>query len=626
MMIHPEKKKTIFRLFFFYIVVILCFVFTGRQLYRIQITRHEELLRKARDLYTVEKKEQAKKGQIYDYNGNLLVSNHFVKLIAFDPGEVESESERKKIATYLAFLLPGKTTAADLLKRMNLDRTTGKKIRYVVLVRDIEFAEATEIEKKIRGMRYKGLIFKTVNRRSYPKGKMLANILGINQLDAESTTPTSGIELVYQDEMTSEAARIRYERGADGRRINGTIYKAADGQDGSNVYLTIQEPIQAILEEETDRLFQESQAKAVYAVIADPFTGDILAITQRPTFDPNDRSTMKDPLARTNLISGAPYEPGSVMKPFVVTMALDDGVITPDTIIETDFGLGGWRYAGQRPITDTHIVGYATPLQILQHSSNIGTAKIAVMLGKERVYQLLRDFGFGQKTGLPIEPESPGLLRHPSKWDVLTISRIGYGHAIAVTPLQLLRAYCMLANGGYPVQLRLIDSLEDDVRGRVKMPYHIGKESIFKNPATHKEVIRMLKSVTNPGGTADGAAVPGFEAAGKTGTANKLAPGGGRYVTGKYYSSFCGFIPADNPRFVIVITCDEPMGSRRDGGKIAGPAFSRIAQRTLQYMDVPPDMTEDEWNAMRKEARKQAIRDGQKRERDRRAKLGLPPQ
>ena len=173
------------------------------------------------------------------------------------------------------------------------------------------------------------------------------------------------------------------------------------------------------------------------------------------------------------------------------------------------------------------------------------------------------------------------------------------------------------------MQLRMIDAIEDEKNGKVTQPYNIGTETIFKKPGTHREVVRMLKTVTKPGGTSSQAAVPGFEVAGKTGTANKLE--NKQYVSGKYFSSFCGFIPADNPRFVIVITCDEPMGDNRYGGATSGPAFSRIAKRTLDYMGVKPDMTQAEWEKMMSDAKKRAHKDMIKRENDRRASLGLPP-
>ncbi|MBQ9775501.1 MAG: penicillin-binding protein 2, partial [Lentisphaeria bacterium] len=515
-----EFKTVFFRLLFFFLLIIACFIFAGKQMYHVQITRHDELLRKAQNQYRNTKTEQTTMGEIYDCDGNRLVSNHFVKTIIFDPSVVTSEKEREKTARFLSNILPN-SDYNELLRKMNIDITTGKKQYYVVLARDVNFEKAIEIEKQVIGMHMRGLHFKRVNRRYYPKGRMLANILGISYIGNEETDGVSGLEGTFKKELRGEAGKITYYQAADGTMISGTLNKDISGQSGKNVYLTISEPIQAILEEEIDRLYEETGSKAVYIAMADPYTGNILAIAQRPTFDPNDRRTMKNRLASTNLISANPYEPGSVMKPFVVAMALDDGAITTDTVINTGFG-EAWLYKGKYPLKDTHIVGNATPLQIIQHSSNVGTAKIAVMLGENRVHEILSSFGFGRRTGLPITPESSGRLNPVKRWDTLTITRICIGHAIMVTPLQLLRAYCMLANGGYPIELRMIDAIEDEKHGKVIQPYHISNKSIFKKPGTHREVIRMLKTVTKPGGTSSQSAVPGFEVAGKTGTANKI--------------------------------------------------------------------------------------------------------
>lgn len=619
-MASKELKTVFLRLLFFFLLIIGCFVFDGIKMYNVMVTRHDELLQSAQAQYSSTKTEETVMGQIYDCNGNRLVSNKFVKTVIFDPSVVPDADERKRIARYLSLVLPD-SNYNELLKKMNIDITTGKKQYYVVLAKDVDFEKAIEIEKATKGQHMRGLTFKRVNRRYYPKGRMLANVLGISYISNEETTGVSGLEGSMKEQLRGESSVVSYYQAADGSVISSSVNQHISGESGKNVYLTISEPIQAILEEEIDRLYKETGSKAVYAAIADPYTGDVLAIVQRPTFDPNDRSTMKDKLASTNLISANPYEPGSVMKPFVVAMALDDGVINRHTVFKTGFNRT-WIYKN-RPLTDTHIVGNATPLQIIQHSSNIGTAMIAVMLGENRVHEVLSTFGFGRRTGLPITPESSGRLHPVKKWDPLTVTRVCIGHAIMVTPLQLLRAYCMLANGGYPVELRMIDAIEDKKNGKVKQPYHIGKESVYKNPATHREVVRMLKTVTLPGGTSEQAAVPGFEVAGKTGTANKIE--NGRYVSKKYFASFCGFIPADNPRLVVVITCDEPLGDKRFGGSTSGPAFARIAKRTLDFMDVQPDMTMEEWEKMMSDARQQKRKDMIKRENDRRASLNLPP-
>ena len=322
--------------------------------------------------------------------------------------------------------------------------------------------------------------------------------------------------------------------------------------------------------------------RAAYAVMADPWTGDIIAAAQRPTFNPNDRRSIA-PDAWRNRIAEDTFEPGSIMKPFAVAGALDRGLVTPDTRFDCENGL--WFYGG-KSLKDSHPMGNLTVTEIIQHSSNIGTAKIALLMGNKKLDETIRSFGFGQRTGIPLKPETAGLLRPLKRWDTLSITRFPIGQGLAASPLQLVRGYCMLANGGYPVKLRLVDRLEDPVTGIVNKIPQEKTRSLFSNPQTQKELVQMLIRVTEPGGTARAAAVPGYYTAGKTGTAQKFV--NGAYSKSKYIANFVGFVPAESPRFVLLVSADEPQGGYY-GGKVSGPTFRDIAERTLKYMNVKPD-------------------------------------
>ncbi len=617
----PNRKKVLIRLILFFLFLTGCFVYVGTKMYEIQIKRHDELFRKAQERYTDGDVLKKRHGEIYDRNGYLLIGNETVYTIAFDGKVIKDPEQRRTIAKLLAKKLPQNNpehTYAALFRKVQsadyVDPET-KEIKYrqyIVLAKNVEYELAMDIEREAQGLNIRrGLKFEDVNHRTYPKGNLLANILGFSSVQDNTTKPVYGLEKEYSDVMKAEDGKVIFERMRDGRKI-GTLENRG-GHDGNNVYLTVSEPLQAIVEEEIDRMYQEYHAKAAYAIMADPKTGDILAIAQRPTFDPNDRSTMKANAYR-NRIAEDPFEPGSVMKPFVVAMALDRKFTTPEEKFKT--GFNPWRYAG-RTLSESspYQYGAITPKQIIQHSSNIGTAMIAVRMGEQNLYNTLKQFQFGTRTDLPFKPESAGRLNPVKNWSKLSITRICIGHEITVTPLQLLRAYCMMANGGYPVQLRLVDAIESSEEGKKKMPYSIGKKSVFLNPNTHKTMIDILKTVPKHGGTAKDAAVPGFAVAGKTGTANKFVDG--RYDKKKYYSSFCGFVPADNPRFVLVITCDEPQGENRYGGAVAGKTFSRIASRSLLYLGVHPDMTLEEWNADMEQSKKEQVKDRQRRERER---------
>lgn len=614
------------RVFIVFLLVIGCFVFAGMKMYEIQITRHDELFRKAKEKYTTRKTEKMLRGVIRDYDGHLLVGNRFVTNIAFDAETVTDQEKRKAIAHFLSDHLPPSPSHSylELFKRLNsgdlveLDRETGeykrKYRRYIVLARDIDYELSEKIRQDAQGLRLKGLIFHRVNRRTYPKNEMLANILGYSNINGDETEPVTGLEKAYKGQMESEDFTVTFERTRDGRPIGyGNKEQSGDGRNGYDIYLTIREPLQGILEEELDKLYRDPEVKpnAAYAVMADPYTGDILAIAQRPTFNPNDRSTMRGEAYRIRVASDM-FEPGSVMKPFVISMALDRKVISTTSRFST--GFRPWKYAG-RLLGDTHYIGTVTPRQIIQNSSNIGTAMIAVEMGPQKLYETLKAFHFGDKTGLPLKPEYGGIVKPPEKWSKLSVSRICIGHEVMVTPLQLVRAYCILANGGYPVNLRLVDAIEDDENGKRKEPYQIGTTSVFRNPKTRDILVDMLKTVTKPGGTATPAAVPGFSTAGKTGTANKVE--NGHYSKEKYFVSFCGFIPADNPRFVLLVTTDEPHGKQKYGGSVSGPVFSKIAERTLQYLGVKPEMSLEDWKADWKACEKAHWADVQRREKER---------
>lgn len=227
-----------------------------------------------------------------------------------------------------------------------------------------------------------------------------------------------------------------------------------------------------------------------------------------------------------------------------------------------------------------------TVSEIIQHSSNIGTAKIALLMGNKKVDETIRSFGFGEHTGIPLKPETRGQVRPLSKWKKITITRVCIGQGIEVTPFQLARGYSMLANGGYPIKLRLVDRLENPKTGIINKLPQEKTHTLFKSQQTHQELLKMLISVTEPGGTAQFAAVPGYHTAGKTGTAQKFV--GKTYSKKEYIANFAGFVPAHNPRFVLVVCADTPQGGYY-GGKVAGPTFRDIAERTLKYMNVKPD-------------------------------------
>ena len=568
------------------------------RLYIVQVESHDEYLKKARARYTATRVTSGKRGEIFDASGNLLVSNSPCVAITADPGNLTGEAQRRKLAFILA-----KHLGRDynyFYKRLNplrpkrgakgevLTNPDGTPVmvpsRYAVIEKRASLEEAAKIRAQVRINRINALFFRDGYMRTYPKGAMLSNVLGYTNVVDDSDVPQIGLEKQLNRQMTGDTGQERYERTLDGLPLSYGLHELIkESRDGRNIYLTIREPIQAILEEELDATYVKWNPATLYAAIADPKTGNILAIAQRPTFNPNIRSTYTPAAVRTRIAEDG-FEPGSIIKPFTIGKALDWGVVTPDTVIDCD--KGAWVYLG-RVLRDSHPYDKLTVAGVIQKSSNVGTAKVAMMLGEQRVYHALKLFGFGKKTGLPFPTETSGVLLPVRRWDGLSITRFPIGYGVRVSPLQMLRAYCALANGGKMPTLRLIDRIVDPETGAVAQMPIPKPVPVFDHPEAHRQLIEMMIRVTQPGGTAVRAAIPGYEVAGKTGTSRKYIPGKG-YASGKYFSSFVGFVPARSPALVMLVTVDEPKGAYY-AATVAAPTFKSTMTRVLRHLNIQPD-------------------------------------
>jgi cell division protein FtsI/penicillin-binding protein 2 len=402
----------------------------------------------------------------------------------------------------------------------------------------------------------------------------------------------SGLEFEFDDTMAPGLVTNKFEKTPSGHPIIFADNKISVPDNGKDIFLTILEPIQAILEEELETAVKEWNPDGIMAAIADPRTGEILAIAQRPAFNPGDRSTFHIPALRMRFAQDV-YEPGSLAKPFSVLMALEKNLVKPEDLIDCENG----RWA-EKKLSDSHRYDKLTVSQVIQKSSNIGTAKIAVMMGKNGVYQALRRFGFNSRSGLPLGNEVKGLLPRPAAWDSLAITRIPIGYSFNTTLLQLLRAYCGLANNGKVPYLKLIHGIRNPQTGVLKLTPPARFTDSGADPVHLYKLIDMMISVTEKGGTARQAAIPGFQVAGKTGTSRKNIEAVRDPVTKKiirkshyslteYYASFAGFVPAHEPRLVMVVTVDRPRGSMY-GGTAAAPVFRRTMERTLRYLNIQP--------------------------------------
>jgi cell division protein FtsI/penicillin-binding protein 2 len=355
-------------------------------------------------------------------------------------------------------------------------------------------------------------------------------------------------------------------------------------KDGCDVRLTIDMQLQNIVESELDAACLEFKPKMAAAVMIRPQTGEILAMASRPTFDCNDpRSSTPDQQKNRPIVDMV--EPGSTFKIVVTSAAVEEKVATPETKIYCENG--AYAYAGHI-LHDAHPMGMLTLHQVLAHSSNIGAAKLAIQLGKDRFYQYIRRYGFGETTGIQLPGEISGLVNPPYRWSELDITRVPMGQSVAVTPLQLVTAMSAVANGGILMKPILISEI-DDADGRPVVTYSPVQVRRVISIDTSRKIVSALKDVVSRDGTAKDAAVPGFAVAGKTGTAQKIDPRGG-YLEGRYVVSFVGFVPADDPKFSLLVVIDDPemKEGKAFGGTVAAPVFARIAKRVTDYLGLQP--------------------------------------
>ncbi len=449
---------------------------------------------------------------------------------------------------------------------------------------------AANYDKEIRNKRQKHkreLVMKSKNCIKYSSlisaAALISLLLFLNQLAYAETADSKDqakVEAPAESPaiVVNEYVLLDSEGAPVGKNLEWLNLPLTPGLN-RELNLTIRNPIQQIAEEELDALMDQYNPRRAYAIMADPATGDILALAVKQGRDPIDG--MDGVVLPSSLV----FEPTSMMKPFPIAAAIDLGLITPDT--KFDCEKGEWNFAG-KTLRDSHPEETITVSDIIRVSSNIGTAKIALKLGDEKLYKAFRSFGFAQKTGLPLCPESAGILREVKDWDPLSIARFPIGQGISCTPFQLLRAYCALANGGKLVKLRIVDGGKDPQTGKiVRIPAEAG-EKILKDDTCVK-MASMLKLVTSEGASGMNAAIPGYEVAGKTGTSQKWEDG--QYSYTRFYASFIGFVPADKPKFGLIVIADEPE-EEHFGSVVAAPAFRNIAERTLKLLETEKGKTE----------------------------------
>jgi cell division protein FtsI (penicillin-binding protein 3) len=543
---------------------LLALAFTGivGRLGWLQIVRHADLAALAERQYSRTVVLQAQRGPIVDRQGAALATSSPAESLFAQPRAV---GDPVRVAARLAPLLDAPESELHALL------TSGKP--FVWLRRRLPPATAAAV----KGLREPGLGFLPEPLRLYPNRELAAHVLGFEGVDGG----LEGIERALDDALAGTPGKAVVGRDALGREVV-TEAIVRTPAPGHGVMLTIDRTIQYLAERQIDAAWRRSQAKAAMAVVMDPRTGDVLAIAIRPTFNPNAFLDVPSREHWRNRAVTDPFEPGSTFKVILAAAALEEGVVRPDDRI--------WAENGSITIAKTTIhdwkkYGWLTFGEVLQNSSNVGSIKVGLALGRDRYYRYMTAFGFGAPTGVGLAGESRGQLRDPQRWSALSLPTLSIGQEVSVTALQMVAAFGAIANGGTLMQPRLVRSLFD-AEGRETRRFEPRAVRQVVSPETARTLTRLMSQAV-ASGTGHNAAIPGYEVAGKTGTAQKLDPATRRYSRNPGVLSFVGFAPADEPRLVMLVMLDEPKNERW-GSEAAAPIFSAIGGEVLRYLDVPP--------------------------------------
>jgi cell division protein FtsI (penicillin-binding protein 3) len=559
------------RLYIAAAVLTALFVGIAYKAYGVQVAdaEHYQELARRQHLRTVE--VPAPRGVIYDATGAELAVTADVDSVFANPREIVD--------------VVG--TAEHLAKLLDLDvRVVEAKLssnRYFVwLERHVSAGEA----QAIRDAKLPGIALSQEPRRYYPFRSLAGPLLGFADLDGKGL---DGLELSMDELLAGKRAKRAALRDARGRIMLRADQDAPRAAGAASITLTIDRFVQFASERALAAAIDENHAEAGAVVVLDVHSGAVLAMASWPTYDPNDAEGRAKARrgARNRAITDV-YEIGSVMKVFTVAAALDVGAVEPDDVIDVEHG----RFKiGRKVIRDTYRDWELTVGGVLKRSSNVGAAKIARKLGKERLHEALQRYGFGAKTSIELPGERAGVLHPPDRWGEIGLATISFGYGMTATPLQVASALAAVGNGGTLYEPRMIKQVVDG-SGSVVYRHDPQGRRIIK-PETAEALLPMLASVFEKGkkgGTARSVEVDGFRAGGKTGTAHKLDPETRKYSKDMYLSSFIGLAPIENPRIAVVVLIDEPRGEHHYGSKVAGPVFARVVSETLRYLGVPGEM------------------------------------
>lgn len=546
--------------------IIFGFVAVFLRLVDLMVLNHGRLSERANIQQLKQEDKQVRRGFIFDRRGRELGVNLEVESLYCNPDAVASP----QTAAYAISRITGRREDAILAK-------FSSKGKFVWVERKLNLEAAERIKK----MGIKGLGFMSDAKRFYPKGRLASHIIGAVGIDNQAL---EGVELKYDKFLKTPGGKILVTRDATGR----TLSKGEDMESkGNNIVLTIDEGLQYIVEKGLDNAMLRWQASAASVIMMNPFTGEILALANRPAYDSNSSMNAKDFEKRNRAITDC-YEPGSTFKIIVGAAVIEEKEVNLDTRFDCSKGAIS---VGNAVIHDAHKHGVLTFKEVIQKSSNVGSVMLGMQLGKERLYKYAKLFGFGEKTGIDLPGEVSGWIRSPEKWSGMSLGTVAIGQEVAVTPLQILRAYSAIANGGILIKPHVVSEIRSPDGTLIYSFTPAGNKAVISRQTA--DIFKdILKTVTEEGGTGKSASVEGNQVAGKTGTAQIIDPKTRRYSKEKYVSSFVGFVPADNPMIAMIVVVYEPRGQIY-GGVVAAPVFKEIAKQSLSYLNVPREDTNE---------------------------------
>ncbi|GHW80580.1 cell division protein FtsI [Vibrio cholerae] len=544
-----------FYLLLFFVLTAFC-ALVARVAY-IQIIEPDNLIKEG-DLRSIRAKTlQSARGIISDRNGEALAVSVPVEAVWADPVAIYKEGGLVEKERWYALADVLGLDRQEMMKKIEDNRAR----RFIYLQRQVSPAMA----KYIRELKLAGIGLKEESRRYYPAGEVSAHLVGVTGIDGHGL---EGVERSFDSTLTGESGKSVTRKDKFGRVVENIALE--EREEGKPIQLTIDQRLQAIAFRAVKQAMADYRATSASAVMLDVKTGAVLAMVNAPSYNPNNRNDWQSFKMRNRVITDA-FEPGSTVKPFVVLAALANGIADKNTIIDT--GDGTMQIGGSR-VRDTSKVGKADLTLILKKSSNIGVAKLALEMPLEALLGMYSSVGLGEMSGLDLVGETIGIFPNRRRWSQFEIATLSFGYGLAITPIQLAHAYATLGNHG---KYQPIHIIKGDQHGEARQ---------VVDPKYVNQVLEMLETVTQPGGTATRAAVPGYRIAAKSGTSRKAIAGG---YSDEYFAYTAGVAPVSDPRISLVVMVNEPQGDSYYGGAVAGPVFSEIMKGALQILNIAPD-------------------------------------